>query len=131
MGMPIIVEIADTSVSKKDLDIAFDYFDYVDKKFSVFKKDSEISKINRGEVKTADWSEDMKEIFELSEKTKKETYGYFDIVDRNGKYNPSGIVKGWAIRNAAELLKKAGFKNFYVNAGGDIQVCGKNSEGKN
>ncbi len=36
----------------------------------------------------------MKVIFKLSEKTKKETNGYFDIFYK-GKYDPSGIVKGW------------------------------------
>ena len=73
------------------------YFEYIDRTFSTFKPDSEISKINRGEIIEKDWSEDMKVIFELAEKTKNETDGYFDIVDNNGKYNPSGIVKGWAI----------------------------------
>jgi thiamine biosynthesis lipoprotein len=130
MGMPITIEIIDQDATPEVFDKVFEYLGYVDKTFSPFKPESEISKINRGEIAEKDWSQDMKIIFNLAEKTKKETDGYFDIADNNGKYNPSGIVKGWAIYNAAELLLKMGFKNFYVNAGGDIQFYGKNGEGK-
>ena len=96
MGMPIIIEIVDKEATKEAFDKAFEYLEYVDKTFSTFKSDSEISRINKGEIKERDWSADMKYIFELAEKTKNETDGYFDIIDNNGKYNPSGIVKGWA-----------------------------------
>lgn len=131
MGMPITVEICDSSVTQEALDNVFDYFDYVDKKFSTYKDDSEISEINNGQKQEKDYSQDMKEVFELCEQTKKETEGYFDIQLKSGKYDPSGLVKGWAIYNAAKILQKLGFSDFYVEAGGDIQVNGKNSQGKN
>ncbi|TIT85191.1 MAG: FAD:protein FMN transferase, partial [Mesorhizobium sp.] len=41
--------------------------------------------------------------------------------------DPSGIVKGWAINNAAGIVQKAGFSDFFIEAGGDIQSCGKNA----
>ena len=124
MGMPITVEIMDSTASQNDLDSVFNYFTAIDDRFSTYKDNSEIAKINRGELSTAQYSEDMKTILALSEQTKKETHGYFDI-QRNGTYDPSGIVKGWAIHNAAKLLKARGFRNFYIDAGGDIQVAGK------
>jgi len=65
----------------------------------------------------------------MAEQTRQETDGYFDIA-RNGKYDPSGIVKGWAIYNAAEILRQDGFENYYVDAGGDIQASGKNAQGQ-
>ncbi|MGH7250169.1 MAG: FAD:protein FMN transferase, partial [Minisyncoccia bacterium] len=55
---------------------------------------------------------------------------YFDIKRPDGKYDPSGLVKGWAILKASEILKKEGYKDFYVDAGGDIEASGKNKEGK-
>jgi len=129
MDMPITVEISDASGKQGDIDVIFDYFKYIEEKFSVYKPNSEITKINNGEIGENERSEDMKTVFSLSEETKQETNGYFDIVANNGKFNPSGLVKGWAIYNTAEILKKRGFKNFYVEAGGDIQVKGKNSKG--
>lgn len=129
MGMPITIEIVDANVNSEIFAKIFSYFESVDKKFSTYKNESEISKINRGEIASSGYSEEMKEIFALSEETKKITNGYFDIY-HNGKYDPSGIVKGWAIFNASKLLKENGFKNFYIEAGGDIQVSGRNAEGK-
>ncbi len=128
MGMTIKIEIADKNVNEKVFNKIFAYFDEIDRRFSTYKEDSEISKINRGELKEENWSKEMKEVFELSEKTKKETNGYFDIKKPNGKYDTSGLVKGWAIWEAANILKTNGFSNFYVDAGGDIQAFGKNEK---
>ena len=130
MGMPITLEVSDLFVTEEIFNDVFDYFDYVDKKFSTYKDNSEITRINNGQLKEKDYSQDMKEVFVLCEETKKLTDGYFDIKFENGKYDPSGLVKGWAINNAAKLLKKDGFNNFYVDAGGDIEVSGKNSLGQ-
>jgi thiamine biosynthesis lipoprotein len=128
MGMPITLEVVDPLVSPDDLEKVFAYFVSVDETFSTYKATSEISKINRGELPSAKYSEDMKAILALSEQTKKDTYGYFDI-EHDGLYDPSGIVKGWAIQNAADRLKAGGFRNFYIDAGGDISVAG-NKDGK-
>ena len=128
MGMPITIEVLDSSVTQDDLDKVFAYFVSVDDIFSTYKDTSEISKINRGELSAAQYSEDMKTILALSEETKKDTCGYFDI-QHNGIVDPSGIVKGWAIQNAAHMLEAWGFRHFYVDAGGDIQVSG-NKDGR-
>ena len=120
MGMPITVEIVDF-VSGDIFDKVFSFFKYIDQKFSTYKKNSEITKINDLRFTINESSEEMKTIFRLAEQTRKETNGYFDIF-HNGKYDPSGIVKGWAIFNAAKLLNEMGVKNFYIDCGGDVQV---------
>jgi thiamine biosynthesis lipoprotein len=129
MGMPITLEVLDPAASSETLEMVFAYFDYIDHTFSTYKEDSEISRINQGRLALAQASEDMQTIFALSEWTKKVTDGYFDIL-RNGSYDPSGIVKGWAIFNAAEMLREQGFANYYVDAGGDIQMAGTNAQGQ-
>lgn len=129
MGMPITVEILDEWVTKAIFEKVFDFFKYVDNKFSPYKSSSEVSKINNCQKVFKDLSSDMKLILRLSEKTKIETGGYFDIRG-NGKVNPSGIVKGWAIFKAVKILWKEGYKNFFIDAGGDIQVSGKNKHGQ-
>lgn len=128
--MTITVEIADTSASKDILDEVFAFFEYVDATFSTYKDTSEITRINKKELRPADYGEDMKTVLALSEQTKKETNGYFDIIAPDGTYDPSGLVKGWAIYRAAQLLEQRGMKHFYVNAGGDIQTRGKNNAGE-
>ena len=105
------------------------YLEYVDMMFSPFKEASEVSRINRGELALEDACADMQPILMLAEQTRHETDGYFDIV-RDGKMDPCGIVNGWAIYESAELLRAEGFEHLYVDAGGDIQMCGLNDAGR-
>jgi thiamine biosynthesis lipoprotein len=126
MGMPITIEVID-EVSEEVIDGIFDYFKSVDKQFSTYKPDSEISRINNG-MPEDEWSPAMKKVLDLCEETKELTDGYFDVA-HEGKIDPSGLVKGWSVYNASKLLKKAGANNFYIEAGGDIQVSGINADG--
>jgi FAD:protein FMN transferase len=127
MGMPVVVEIIDATVSQKSLDEVFDYFTLIDERFSTYKTTSEITLWNEGKITDAQLSDDMKKVLELSLETKKQADGFFDIFF-NGKCDPSGLVKGWAIHNAADILRKNEFKNFYVEIGGDIEIEGRNDK---
>src|SRR5476651_1746925 len=111
MGMPITVEILDKQVNQQAIQDVYDYFTYVDQTFSTYKETSEISRINQGKLKIENASEDVRSVLLLCEETKKESNGLFDIQHR-GKIDPSGLVKGWAIQRAAELLKRKGFTQF-------------------
>ena len=128
MGMPITVELVDEAGRAEHLGQVFDYFDEVDRKFSTYKDDSEISALNRCEISLAQASPEMQLVFALAEQTRQATGGYFDI-ERAGRIDPSGLVKGWAIYQAAERLWLAGLEHFYVEAGGDIQTSGRNGLG--
>ena len=130
MGMPVTLEVIETWVTDAVFSEVFGYFEYVDQKFSTYKDSSEITLINRHEITLEQASADMRTIFALAEQTRQETDGYFDMA-RQGVYDPSGIVKGWAVYQAAEILRGRGFANFYVDAGGDAQVVGKNGRGEN
>ncbi|HVX93109.1 MAG TPA: FAD:protein FMN transferase [Candidatus Dojkabacteria bacterium] len=127
--MPITIEVVDKNITHKDFNDIWKYFDYVDQKFSTYKDESEISKINNKSLKSEDYSSDMKLVLKLCDQTKDLTNGYFNI-NKNGYLDPSGLVKGWAIYNAANILKEKGFRNFYIDAGGDIQTYGNNSKGE-
>lgn len=130
MDMPITVEIVDLNVRINDINDIFNYFTYIDNTFSTFKKNSEITKINNRLLSENQYSKDMKTVIRLCEETKKEAGGYFDIEKSDKTYDPAGLVKGWAIYQAAKIVQKKGFCNFYIDAGGDIQVSGKNKKVK-
>jgi thiamine biosynthesis lipoprotein len=120
--MPITIEVKDKDATSKDFDEVFKYFKFVDETYSPFKEMSEVGKLNRGEKV----SDEMELILSLAQDLKEKTNGYFDIKNPNGKIDPSGIVKGWAIAKASDILWKKGFKNFFVDAGGDAEIVGKN-----
>lgn len=128
MGMPITVEIG-VKASETIIDAVFASFEAVDLRFSTYKADSEIGMINRAGLAEADYSDEMREVLALAEQTKRETDGFFDIRRPDGSLDPSGIVKGWAIRNAANMVTASGARDFFIDAGGDIQSSGKNPSG--
>jgi thiamine biosynthesis lipoprotein len=128
MGMPITVDIGGASGSGL-VDTVFDYFEHIDRRFSTYRTDSEISAINRGDLPVRDWSGEIMEVLALAGQTRTETGGYFDIRRPDGSLDPSGIVKGWAIRNAAGIVQRAGVDDFFIEAGGDIQSRGRNASG--
>ncbi len=128
MGMPVTVNIVDSAdivAAQTSIRKVFDYLTHIDERFSTYKKTSEITAINEGRLSEDEASEEMRLILALCEETKRQTNGYFDARTAQGTLDPSGVVKGWAIWQSAEIIKKEGFKNFFVEAGGDIQPHGK------
>jgi FAD:protein FMN transferase len=128
MGMPVTIEIVGDSVDPAYFERLYSYFEHIEEVFSPFRATSETSRINRGLLRIEDSSEEMRTVVRLAEKTWVETKGYFDI-NRNGVFNPVGIVKGWAVYQASEVLRQAGVWDFYVEAGGDIQLSGDSESG--
>ncbi len=119
MGMPITVDVRDNKPSLALLNEVFGYFAEVDDRFSTYKPDSEISRINAGVLAKTRASKAMQQVLKLCEQTKQATGGFFDI-EHDGKLDPSGLVKGWAIEQAGRLLRRRGHRHYYIEAGGDI-----------
>ena len=130
MGMPVTVDIRDAAATPAILEEVFAYFTSVDERFSTYKDTSEIMRINRGELDASDASAEMKAVLALSEQTREATDGYFDIHRADGSCDPSGLVKGWAIRGAARILDARGMRNYFVDAGGDIATAGQAEPGR-
>jgi thiamine biosynthesis lipoprotein len=112
------------------IDRVFAWFDAVDRRFSPYKPDSEISLINAGAHPREHWSAEMREIMALCDSTRRDSDGYFNARTPSGAIDPSGVVKGWAILRAAKIIEAAGQSNYCVDAGGDIQSKGVNSAGR-
>jgi thiamine biosynthesis lipoprotein len=139
MGMPITVVIPDRErLDRKGARMAtleaaaetvYEGFRRVDETFSPYKPQSETSRIDRGELASADAGVEMQEVLRLAAETKDATGGYFDVWFK-GRFDPSGLVKGWAIQRAALILDEDGIVSFCIEAGGDIEVRGANDEGR-
>ena len=104
------------------------YLQNVEEKFSPFLSESLVSRhTDLGEELQDDFFDiEYQEVYSRSIIAKKETQGLFDPFF-NGKYNPTGFVKGWAIENAFMKYIKPLIDNNIIEAGaingaGDIQV---------
>jgi thiamine biosynthesis lipoprotein len=128
MGMPVTIELPHTDDTKV-CEAVFAFFDTVDARFSTYKDDSEISRLNRGDISSAGMSDELKEIFSIAEEAKQLTNGYFDIQKPDGSIDPSGVVKGWALLHGAEMLDAYGVADYCIDIAGDIATKGHNAAG--
>ncbi|MFI9365638.1 FAD:protein FMN transferase [Kitasatospora sp. NPDC053057] len=95
----------------------------IDAVFSTYRPDSDISRLGRGELALDDCDPEVRTVLATCREVAAETDGYF--TERpGGRLDPSGWVKGWAIEEAARLLRAAGARQFCVNGGGDVQTSG-------
>ena len=122
MGLPISVHVrgdAATSIRvERAVHELFESLRRADQRFSTYRSDSEVSARRRGE--DGDPSADMLEVLALCEQARSRTDGAFDP-DLPGGFDPSGLVKGWAVERATEPLREAAAgSDWLVNAGGDI-----------
>jgi FAD:protein FMN transferase len=126
MGMPIVIDVRDEHADGDLVDAAFDAFRDVDARFSTYRDDSEIMRINRGELALADAHADVREVIARCEDLRAETRGFFDMrATADGTIDPSGLVKGWSVDRVAAFLADAGLRDYAVSAGGDVVVRGR------
>jgi FAD:protein FMN transferase len=127
-GTVIVVQVASNGLSEVELGLEVDkieeFFHGVDKDFSTYKSDSEVSRIRRGELEVTDASEDVIKVWSLCEYAHELTLGAFDPWKAEGGFDPSGLVKGWAGDVAAKMLIGTGVESVLINAAGDLVLLG-------
>jgi FAD:protein FMN transferase len=122
MGMPIGIEVRDADGA--DVEAAFDWLREVDATFSTYSDDSDISRLDRGELTLAECRPEVDEVLTRCLALERATGGFFSV-RATGRLDPSGLVKGWAVAGAAERLAAAGIEHCCINAGGDIVARGR------
>src|SRR3954467_12440669 len=122
MGMPIGIDLADAS----DVDVvpAFDWLREVEATFSTYRDDSDISRLDRGELHLAQCRREVDEVLTRCLALERATGGFFSV-RAAGRLDPSGFVKGWAAAGAVARLVAAGAAGFCLNAGGDVVARGR------
>jgi thiamine biosynthesis lipoprotein len=110
------------------LEPVLDWLHWVDGVFSPFRPDSEVSRLGRGEIDAGDCVPEMTEMLATCERLHRDTIGYFTIYP-DGRFDPCGYVKGWAIEHASDMLADAGSGDHIVNGGGDVACRGERAPG--
>ena len=91
-----------------------------DEVFSLYKPDSPLSRLARGETSVAACPAEVDQVWNLCDQWEIRTGGYFSAFTPQRTFDPSGLVKTWAAQAAIEVLLSAGVTDFTLNAGGDI-----------
>ncbi|PWU47226.1 thiamine biosynthesis protein [Micromonospora globispora] len=132
MGTAISLDLADDLPAATLHALAEETFAWlraVDARFSTYREDSEVCRLDRGELPLAEASADLRAVVERCADLWRETDGYFDAY-ATGRLDPSGYVKGWSAQVASDRLLAAGAVNHCLNAGGDVRVRGLSASGE-
>jgi thiamine biosynthesis lipoprotein len=92
--------------------------------FSLWKPNSPMSRVQRGDLGVGDAPSDIATVIDLCLQAREATRGWFDPFALPGGLDPSGLVKGWATQKALEVIVDGGYRDCIVNAGGDIASSG-------
>ncbi|MEU4043757.1 FAD:protein FMN transferase [Streptomyces antibioticus] len=115
-GDPVAVRAA--------LDEAVASLHRVNEVFSTYREDSQVSRLQRGELTVGECDPEVAEVLDLGAEAERTSDGWFSM-RYGGQVDPTGIVKGWAAERAARLIGAvAGVSGVSVNGGGDVQLLG-------
>lgn len=130
MGMPVSLAVrgrgAGTAAAEAAWAEVVTELRWVDRVFSLWKPESHASRLRRGEVALEDCPPEMAEVLALAEEAERTSGGAFSAYLPAGDgalfFDPTGVVKGWAVERAARHLRRLDGTDFCLSAGGDM-VC--------
>jgi thiamine biosynthesis lipoprotein len=145
MGMPISVHLRGPGCSgegrpriREAVEAVFADLRAVDARLSRWKPDSELNRLRRGELTLDACHPEVRQVHRLCLHALEITDGWFDawlpgpgLAAGAGRthgpgddrlFDPTGLVKGWAVERAARHLATLDGHDHLVNAGGDITV---------
>ena len=126
MGTVVSLRIPDADAERRTdaVDGARRVIEVLEREYSLYRDDSPISQLARGEVTLESMSEDFRDTYSRAIEWRNETNGAFTPHRGDGVIDLSGIVKADAIAAAAVVLRAHGINDFSLNFGGDIVVSG-------
>jgi FAD:protein FMN transferase len=132
MGTVITIEVRAPFVPESALDAVIGWFHDVDRRFSPYRDDSEVTRMGDGRLAFDEAPVDVRAMFTLADDLRVRTNGFFDprAFRADGRRDPTGVVKGWAVDEAVARLRLAGAVNLEVLAGGDLIAAGEPEPGR-
>jgi len=134
MGLPVSVHVRGPQARGPEVGRAvtelFAALRADDERFSTWRASSPVSRIRRGELSIADAGPRVREVAALCDEAARRTGGAFSAwlpgPDGEPAFDPTGLVKGWAVEQAfvalVERLAPLGAHDALVSAGGDVVV---------
>ncbi|MGH9058316.1 MAG: FAD:protein FMN transferase [Acidimicrobiales bacterium] len=126
MGTVVSIDVrtsGSAAGAQRAIDDVVTWLHWVDATFSTYRPESEISRLDRHELAPDECHPHVREILVLCDDLRTSTAGYFDAW-ASGHLDPSGVVKGWSIERASDLLAAAGWPDHAIDGGGDVRLRG-------
>lgn len=130
MGMPVSIHLrgagVDAPAAARAVEEAFGILREMDSIFSTYRDDSDLMRLRLEQVQLAQCSPLVEESLRLGQEAEALTKGAFTTLLPTGEgdlaFDPTGLVKGWAVDRASVPLQRLRGISFCINAGGDLLV---------
>ncbi len=106
------------------------WLDEVEAALSPYREDSDLCQWRAGARTLGRCSPLLAEVIDAVGSLEELTDGGFHPHDRQGRFDPTGYVKGWAVERAVGILSDAGVTDAFFGVGGDIQMIGRADTGR-
>ena len=128
MGLPISVHVRAVDTAREDIAVGvrrvFGHLRLVDRVFSTWRADSDLLRLQHGEVEPDEAHPWLAEVTDLCLEAEEVTDGLFSgwrsRVDGRRVFDPTGLVKGWGVAGAAAHLEVLDEIDWCIGAGGDL-----------
>ncbi|MGV1008813.1 MAG: FAD:protein FMN transferase [Dermatophilaceae bacterium] len=128
MGLPVSIHLRGPDIADADVQRAvaatFTELRRMDELFSTWQPGSHVSRLRSGELAWSDCDPIVGEAARIGELACRRTGGAFTtwLPDASGvpRFDPTGLVKGWAVDRAAAALAALPAVSWCINAGGDV-----------
>lgn len=123
--MGTVISLQADHAPESAVDRFFDEIRALEQRFSRFRRDSEVMRLERDALALDDASPQVREVLVRCEVLRSATRGAFDhrpVVGGRRVLDPNAVAKGWIIEQALVHLQLAGVSSYFVNAGGDVVV---------
>ena len=106
------------------------WLEEVEDALSPYRDDSDLCQWRSGARTLGRCSPLLAEVIDAVGTLEDLTEGGFHPYDRQGRFDPTGYVKGWAVERAVGILSDAGVTDAFFGVGGDIQMVGRADTGR-
>jgi thiamine biosynthesis lipoprotein len=130
MGTVASIDLPRRSADEPAVQLIRDLFDRAESRFSLYRPESELSRVASGDLGLLDASDELREAYGLAMDWHLQTAGAFTPNRPDGIVDLNGVVKAMCIADAGALLKGSGIHDWSVNVGGDIACSGNPETGE-
>lgn len=123
MGTMFTIDVRDIEPLAPAVGDVGAWWRWVDRTFSTYRPDSEVSRLATGTLGLDDVAPEVRHVLDLCDGASSASGGYFTSRP-GGRLDPSGMVKGWSVDVASDILRRAGSEDHCIVAGGDVLCQG-------
>ncbi|MEP6844233.1 MAG: FAD:protein FMN transferase [Pseudolysinimonas sp.] len=128
-AMGTVVSLDAEGLDGATLGVIHQLFVDADRRFSLYRDDSELSRINAGTTALLDADTAVQQAYRLATEWRSLTDGAFTPTRPDGALDLNGVVKAMTMRDAATALELAGCHDWTLVVGGDMIAAGAGPTG--